>query len=34
MAPVDSRYIRIRYSMAMMCIKVERFAPECGQPVL
>jgi hypothetical protein len=34
MAPVDSCYTSIRYSMAMMCIKVDRFAPECGQPVL
>ena len=34
MAPVDSRYATIRYSMAMMCNMVDFIAPEFGQPVL
>ena len=34
MAPVNSQYTSIRYSMAMMLIMVDLFAPECGQPVL
>jgi len=34
MAPVDSRYATIHYSMAMMCKMVDYFAPEFGQPVL
>jgi len=33
MAPVDSRYDTIRYSMAMMCNLVDYLAPEYGQPV-
>lgn len=34
MAPVDSRYVIIRYSMAMMCKMAELFAPERGQLIL
>jgi hypothetical protein len=34
MAPVDSRYVTIRYSMAMMCKMVDLIAPVFGQPVL
>jgi hypothetical protein len=34
MAPVDSRYASIRYSMAMMCKMADFIAPEFRQPVL
>jgi hypothetical protein len=34
MGPADSRYITLRYSMAMMCKMVDFIAPEFGQPVL
>ena len=34
MALADSRYISLRYSMAMMCNMVDFIAPEFGQPVL
>jgi hypothetical protein len=33
MAPVDSRYVTLCYSMAMMCNVADLFAPEFGQPV-
>jgi len=34
MAAVDSRYVTIRYSMAMMRNMAVLFAPEFGQPAL
>lgn len=34
MTLVDSRYVAIRYSMAMMCSMADTCAPEFGQPAL
>jgi hypothetical protein len=34
MAPANSRYVTLRYSMAMMCKMVDFSAPEFRQPVL
>ena len=34
MAPADSRYVTLCYSMAMMCKMIDFIAPEFGQPVL
>ena len=34
MALADSRYVSLRYSMAMMCKMADFIAPEFRQPVL
>jgi hypothetical protein len=34
MATIDSRYVTIHYSMAMMCNLAGFYAPERRQPVL